>query len=195
MTARFIRQWPSLGFGMLVASYGLLAAFLAWGFTTPELDRAWRVIQHTREPDFAGLRASELQTLSAALRRHPGLARALAERSPAGFVEPSPDGCSCLPVSHLVLQPTPGQSLRVQLASRGDRAAFPLTVRLRGADLDRTLRFDAPAQMDFVLAPNQPPAPALLTVTRHTAGDPTALRCPVRVCIDAQSLVAGKAAP
>ncbi|MBN1611337.1 MAG: hypothetical protein JW940_32185 [Polyangiaceae bacterium] len=194
MSRRLAWQWPSFGFGILVASYGLLAAVLTWGFTTPELDRAWRVIQRTREPDFTGLRRSELQTLSAALQRHPGLAGALAQRSPVGFLEPSPDDCTAMPLSHLLVQPAPADSLRIDVAAHGDSSAFPLTVSLRGGGIDRTLRFEHPVQSSFVLSPGHPRVPILLTVTLATA-DATPPRRSVRVCIAGQAFASGEASP
>jgi hypothetical protein len=195
MSTRPAWQWPSLGFAILVTSYGLLAAFLSWGFATPELDRVWRILQRMPEPDFTALRPSELSTLSAALQRHPGLAAALAARSPVGFVEPSPDGCTRTSVSHLLIQPTRGTSLRIGVSSQGDANAFPLTVALRGPGIDRTLRFAGPAQTAFVLAPGQPPVPTLVTLTCATPSAATAPRRPVRVCIDGQALASGKASP
>jgi hypothetical protein len=195
MNRRFARRWPSLGFGVLVASYGLLAAFLAWGFSTPELDRVWRILQPTGESGFTRLGPSQLQTLSAALRRHPKLAGALTERSPVGFVEPSPGGCTRMPVSHLVLQPAPGQSLRIDVVSRGDSGAFPLTVSLGGAGVARALHFDAPGRQDFVLPRGRPQAPALLTLTLFAAHAPTAPQRSVQVCIDGQAVATEKTSP
>jgi hypothetical protein len=195
MSTRLAPKWPSPGFGILVASYALLVGFLAWGFATPELDRVWRTVQRMREPGFTLLRPSELQTLSDALRRHPTLALALAQRSPVGFIEPSPDGCTSAPVSHLLVQPAPGSPLRIEASARGASARFPLTVALRGEGIARTLRFDAPAHTDLVLPPDEPPVPTLVTVTVTAARAPTAPSSPVRLCIEGQALPPGKAAP
>lgn len=194
MSQRTAWQWPSLGFAILVSSYGLLAAFLAWGFATPELDRTWRVLQRLREADFVGLEPDEVETLSAALRRHPALSEALAERSPVGWIEPSLDGYTSSPVSHVLVRPTPGASLRIDVTCRGDSSAFPVTVELQGEGLDRTLRFDQPGQTDFLLPPGKPAVPTVATVRLTAARGASKPQLPVQISVGGQALGPGKPA-
>jgi hypothetical protein len=40
-----MRRLPSIGFVAVVLTYGSSVAFLAWGMTTPPLDRVW-VLHH-----------------------------------------------------------------------------------------------------------------------------------------------------
>jgi hypothetical protein len=195
MTQRAVSKLPSPGFGFLVSSYGVLAAFLAWGFATPQLDRATRIIQRMRESGFAGLRPTELETLSTALRRHPGLADALAERSPVGFIEPTSDGYSSLAVSHVLVRPVPGTALRIIVSCRGESGAFPLTLSFLGEGIAHTVRCDRPGQADFLLPQGQPHVPALLSVTLTTAAAASASRLDAQIAVDGQPDAPGTALP
>ena len=90
--SRKLGRRPSVGFVFLVSAHLLLISLLAWGYTTPELDRVWLIQQGMHRDNFDGLSAPDVQTIKTALRHYPDLPRAFIGRAPFGFVEPAEDG-------------------------------------------------------------------------------------------------------
>ena len=123
------RYRPSLGFGLLLASWASLAGLLGWGFSPPELDRVWWVVQRMKLDDFSGLTEAEAELITRAVQRRPELAAAFAGGSrPVGVVEPTQQGWTSLRHFHVVVHTQPPAPLRVSVECRGPAAAFPATV-------------------------------------------------------------------
>lgn len=143
---RGLRVLPSFGCMLVVAGYALLLAFLAWGYTRPELDRAWYILQHMQREGFAGLTQAESQVLEHLLKKHPQFSYALLGKNPIGFVEPTEDGWIALPHSHLAIQASPNLPLRVIVECRAPQGAYPINIVLETDGLQRKLQFLTDAQ-------------------------------------------------
>jgi hypothetical protein len=138
---------PSFGFLLLATSYALLVSFLAWGYTRPELERGWYILQNMQRDSFTGLAVSEVQTLKQLLQKYPQFARALIGRSPVGFVEPTDDGWLSLPEAHAVVQASsPGAALKVLVDCRAPQSAYPVSVTLEMSGLREVLDFTEDGQ-------------------------------------------------
>jgi len=120
----------SFGFLLLASSYGLLASFLAWGYTQPDLESGWYILQKMQRDNFTGLAPSDVQTLNRLLHKYPQFARALIGRSPVGFVEPTDDGWMSLPEAHAVVQASPSVPLKVLVDCRAPKSAYPVRVAI-----------------------------------------------------------------
>lgn len=132
---------PSFGFLLFVGSNCLLIAFLAWGYTRPDLERGWYILQKMHRADFEGLSVSEVQTLERLLRKHPQFSSALIGRNPLGFVEPTDDGWMSLPLAHIVVQSSPSTPLKVRVDCRAAKRAYPVTVTLEVSGSQEVLKF------------------------------------------------------
>jgi hypothetical protein len=144
----------------MLASYGLLIAFFAWGSCTPELDRAWHVLQGMRRDDFAGLAPAEAKVLSTELRRRPGFAQALVGHASVGWVEPTDSGWMALRRPHIVIQPNLASAMRISAECRAPGSAYPVTVTFGAPELRQVLRYEQDGRQSFDL-PAGPPARAL----------------------------------
>ena len=119
---------PSVGFVFLVSAHLLLISILAWGYTTPELDRVWLIQQGMHRDNFDGLSASDVQTIRTALRHYPGLPRAFIGHAPFGFVEPAEDGWVKLRQPHLITDGNIHGTISMVVDCRAPQMAFPVTV-------------------------------------------------------------------
>ena len=120
----------SFGFLLLATSYGLLVAFLAWGYAQPDLESGWYILQKMQRDNFTGLAPSDVQTLNRLLHKYPQFARALIGHSPVGFVEPTDDGWMSLPEAHAVVQASPSVPLKVLVDCRAPKSAYPVRVAI-----------------------------------------------------------------
>jgi hypothetical protein len=120
----------SFGFLLLASSYGILVSFLIWGYTQPDLESGWYILQKMQRDNFTGLAPSDVQTLNRLLRKYPQFARALIGRSPVGFVEPTDDGWMSLPEAHAVVQSSPSVPLNVLVDCRAPKSAYPVRVAI-----------------------------------------------------------------
>ena len=137
---------PSFGFLVLVISYGILVSFLAWGYTQPDLESGWYILQKMQRDDFTSLAPSDVQTLNQLLHKYPQFARALIGRSPLGFVEPSDDGWMSLPEAHAVVQASPSVPLKVLVDCRAPRSAYPVSVAIELSGSRLVLEFAEDSQ-------------------------------------------------
>ena len=151
---RSTRYWPSVGFVFMLASYTFLVSFFAWGARTPELDRAWHVLQGMNRDDFGGLTPAEAKLLSGELRRHPAFAQALIGRAPVAWVEPTDSGWMALRRPHVVVQPT--AAVRVSVECRAPGSAYPVTVTFAAPELRQVLRYERDGRQSFDLSAGQP---------------------------------------
>jgi hypothetical protein len=83
---------PSWGFVFLVSSHLLLISMLAWGYTKPELELVWLVLQRMQRDNFNGLSVPDARTIETSLKHYPELSRVFTGHAPIGFVEPTQDG-------------------------------------------------------------------------------------------------------
>jgi hypothetical protein len=177
---------PSIGFVVLVAAWTLLFAFLAWGMSTPRLQRVWQIEQRMQQPGFAGLDEAEAQALAQSLDSHPELAQALIGSKEAAFVEPTRGGFMGLRRAHLLIKPR-ATALRIWLQCRAPQATYPLRARFEGGSVSRQLSFERDERVSFDLSPTELAAPLLLrmSVDCATPDAAAAQRCELRVTAEA----------
>jgi hypothetical protein len=171
------RSWPSAGFVFMLASYGCFLAFFVWGARTPELDRAWHVLEGMKRDDFAGLAPTEARLLSTVLRRHPGFAQALIGRAPVGWVEPTESGWMALRRPHVVIQAKPARPLHISVECRAPRTAYPVTVTFVAPELHQVLRYERDGPQSFDLSAGHP-AQALWAEVELDSAHPAGARGP-----------------
>lgn len=126
--SRTIVRRPSVGFVFLVSAHLLLISMLAWGYTTPELDRVWLIQQRMHRDNFDGLLTLDAQAIRTALHDYPGLPRAFNGRAPLGFVEPTEDGWVKVHQPHLIVSGDNRGPVSVVVDCRAPQLAFPVTV-------------------------------------------------------------------
>ncbi len=144
------RSRPGAGFILLVAVTALVSAFFAWGFSEPDLDRLWflkqGIEQHRIVPD-----GEQLAFLDGMLRRHRVLADDVLDGTGAQLIEPTVEGWTPAPLTHLVVAPV-GDGTEITVECRS-AALHPVTVTLEARRLDRTLEFDDDGKLAFTIEP------------------------------------------
>jgi hypothetical protein len=119
---------PGAGFVLLIASWGGLAAFVAWGFREPDLDRAWRALQ-AADRGAAEVDAEDAEALDRSFARHPEIAFDRLGDSAVKFLGRTQGGWSRAPAAHVIVAPVPAQGLEIAVEARC-LAGGPATVRL-----------------------------------------------------------------
>jgi len=123
------RFLPGGGFVLLVASWGGLAAFLAWGLASPDLDRAWWILARA-DRGAVDLSEADAAVLARCIERHPELALDRLGGKRRKHLARTAGGWSAAPVSYFLALDGPEAGLPVTLEARGARA-WPLTVEVR----------------------------------------------------------------
>ncbi|MFH1532845.1 MAG: hypothetical protein ABIK09_19145 [Pseudomonadota bacterium] len=139
------RRIPRPGAGFLVITVGwiLVVAFLAWGLSTPLLDRVWRLTERMQAAAFRGLTGDEVADLEEAVGAHPDLGREILGRRVVRIVEPAPERWSALGRQHLLVSEgwRGDRILEVQTDLPPD--ALPLELHLTGPGVDETVEIEA----------------------------------------------------
>jgi len=158
------RLRPSAGFVLLIFSYSLLAVTLAWGFSTPELERIWALTQSMQRREFVGLTLKDVQLLKTALSHYPTLSRAFIGRAPLGFVEPTRDGWTSTPSPHIIANVPSAGPVNLQIECQSPPNSFPVTVIFERERERRELRFDENSRKDMEFHFSSPAKPELIPV-------------------------------
>ncbi len=156
---------PSIGFLLLVSSYSLLVATLAWGFSVPELERVWVIMQGMQRSQFRGLHAEEERTLKLALSHYPTLARAFIGRSPIGFAEPTQEGWASLAQLHMIRGPLSQANISLDMECEAPASDYPVTVLIDRAEGRQNLRFTESGHQKVEIGLGTPSTPELIPVT------------------------------
>ena len=156
---------PSVGFVFLVSSHLLLISMLAWGYTEPELDKVWLILQRMQRDNFNGLSALDAQTIRTSLHDYPGLPRVFIGRAPFGFVEPTLDGWANLSQSHLITDGTIHGMVPLAIECRAPHSVFPVTVSFDYEGHHQSLRFLDNGLQRFELQLDSTPRPAWVQVS------------------------------
>ncbi len=135
------RALPGGGFVLLVASWGGLAAFLAWGLAEPDLDRVWRIIERA-DQGAAELSAEDAEVLGRCIARHPELALARLGDKRAKHLARTSGGWSTGAVSYFLALRETRPGLRLAVEARCARR-YPLIVDVEVADRRCRLVYDA----------------------------------------------------
>ncbi len=167
-----IRRWPSGGFLLLVASHLLLVSVLVWGYSQPDLDRAWVILQDLHSEGFTGLSASDIHLLRRLLKRHPTLIRAILGNDSVGFVEPSDNGWTARSPANLVIQSSSGIRRSLVVECRAQPGAYPVTVSLESDTFRQSLQFSENGRQAFELVAEGPSYPTWAAVRIQTSARP-----------------------
>jgi hypothetical protein len=98
-------RWPSLSFVALVLAWSASLGFLAWGFTTPELDEIWQLRYELRAGRKANLSEAELAQLERALGAYPRLAEDWLDGARLGLLSAAEGGWLRAPGAVLLRAP------------------------------------------------------------------------------------------
>jgi hypothetical protein len=156
---------------------------LAWGYSQPDLDRVWPILQNMQRDGFTGLSAPEVQTLRKVLRQYPGFPRVLIGRASIGFVEPTKDGWISLRKPTLVSDGHSHGSLPLVVECRAPLLAFPVTVSFDQEGQRQNLRFSETGKQSLNLhgAPQLQPAWVQLSINPAQAESAQRLMPEIRV--------------
>ena len=163
---------PSLGFFTLVATALVTVAFFAWALVEPPLQRLTSVLNRRDHSDFAGFTADDIHVLRSALKRHPGLERALlGRRDPARFVEPTTAtrGFITLTTSHIALRGHRPEAMVMSFEVRGAADDFPITLSMLGLETVQKLVFEEPGKKSLTLRAREPERTSIVTLEIGTA--------------------------
>jgi len=144
------RHRPGAGFVLLVVVTALVSAFFAWGFMQPDLDRVWflkqRAEQHAIELD-----DEQLAFLDRMFRTYRVLADDVLDGTGAQLIEPTVEGWTPEPLTHLVVAPV-GEGREIEVECRS-AALHPVTVTFTAPRLEKTLSFDDDGTLSFRIEP------------------------------------------
>lgn len=164
------RYRPGGGFLLLIAVGALVVAFAVWGFRTPPLERAWRLLEQVDHGYV--LSADEVAFMDEALRAYPGITEDILDDAAVDLLEPDVEGFSLAPATHLLLAPIGATGRTFELTCRG-AARYPVTVSLNAPKLHKTLTFTAQGTKRLYIKGDQasagPEAPFLVTL--RVSGD------------------------
>lgn len=179
---------PSVGFVFVALSYTLLAATLAWGFSTPELDRVWRIMQSMQRLDFVEITSKDVQILKTALQHYPALPRAFIGRAPIGFVEPTRAGWMTHSRSHVITSAQPQHKLALNVECRAPANAFPVNVVFERDGVRQEIQFSTSGRQHVDLPLASPTKPEWIPVTiKSSAGSPGGESPQIRLDVQGQS--------
>jgi hypothetical protein len=186
--------WPSIGFLFLTASYLMLFSLLAWGYSTPDLERGWMTLQKMQRDNFAGFSETDVKTLAALLDKYPQFHKALIGRAEVGLVELTQEGWSSARDSHLVIRPSPPGAPNIEVECRAPKHAYPVVVRVEAPGFNKVISFaaDATQPLEWPRLSNARPIMAHVHVAPQQAPVSSSMRPEIRfkaVAADSQGVV------
>jgi hypothetical protein len=153
---------PSIGFSLVVVTYALLVAFFAWGLSTPDLDRIWRLHHELKIGRVYKLSKEDRQLLLSAMAKHPALAAALLDSGEAGIISANRDGWIDTPHVTIIRTPRSPANLRLVALVATPPQYIPYEVEIDGKGWERELSVQERGLMTIELPP--PPAqPEIVT--------------------------------
>lgn len=176
-------NWPSAGFFAIAIAYTTLVVLIAWGWQTPQLEKAFDILNKGDLDDNAEYSPKEIRILEQAWSRHPGFSRALLGKGSAKFVEPTqPGGWLSRASAHLAVKSEAEQPTRFALEARGDAGDFPIRVKLFGKGLERQVELLSPNEpKPLEWSPNDLKEPGILNIEVNPNRSATAPTWAVRV--------------
>jgi len=125
------RRRPTAGFVTVCIVYSALAAFFAWGLTTPDLDRVWTLHHELKSGRIGAPSKLDREVLARSMERHPELADALLREATIGLISSNMDGWIATSEATIV-RTRHSQTSAVQLEIASPDALLPITVELEG---------------------------------------------------------------
>jgi len=170
------RRLPSSGFVAVCATYLVAAAFLAWGFSTPPLERVWTLHHELKIGKLGAPNGSDRKLVQAALHRHADLAHALLPEGEIGLVSAHNDGWIATPEATIVRTPAARDRV-LKLDVETPRDLLPFTVDVRGDGWRKSANVTQHGSYELDL-PAAHPGPELILVRlkgRDLRDDPSVL--------------------
>jgi hypothetical protein len=177
-------QRPSLGFSLVVLTYGLTLAFFAWGLGTPPLDRVWQLHHELKIGRVYKLEQVDRELLLSSMARHPALAAALLPSGQIGIISAHRDGWIDTPHVTIIRTPRSSATLRIVLNVQTPPQHIPYAIEVDGTGWERKLAVESRGVVTIDLPP-PPRAPELVTLRLVGDGfraDPSSLG--VRISFD-----------
>jgi hypothetical protein len=180
---------PSIGFAMIVLTYGLCVAFFAWGLSTPPLDRVWWLHHELKIGSLYKLEREDRELLLSAMARHPALGNALLPSGQVGIISAHRDGWVDTPHVTIIRTPRSAKALRIVLDIQTPPQNIPYELEIDGLSAggthwEKELQIQARG-VTTVDLPAPPPLPELVTLKfkgQRLRADPSSLG--VRVTFD-----------
>lgn len=174
---------PSLGFSLVVLTYGLTLAFFAWGLSTPPLDRVWLLHHELKVGRVYKLAKEDRELLLSAMARHPALAAALLPAGQTGIISANRDGWIDTPHATIIRTPR-SAAARIVLDIQTPPQHIPYEIEVDGTGWEREITIHARG-VTLIDLPAPPPVPELITIKLkgdELRADPSSLG--VRVTFD-----------
>jgi hypothetical protein len=125
------RRRPTTGFVTVCAVYAAVAAFFAWGLSTPDLDRVWMLHHQLKTGRVGAPGERDRAVLIRSMTRHPALAGALLREGDIGLISSNMEGWIATAQATIVrTKRAAAQDLQLDIASPD--ALLPITVELQG---------------------------------------------------------------
>lgn len=170
-------RWPSAGFVAVWLTYGLVAVFFVWGFSTPPLDRVWSLAQGLKTGQIQRLKARDRATLSSSLVRYPALAGSLLDEREIGIISANNDGWIATPTATILRTPKSGgqRTLRLDVQTAVD--LIPFEILVRGESFEKTVAVTGQGRLDIPLpeATTQPEIFEVRVRGKKFSADPSVL--------------------
>ncbi len=133
---------PSAGFVALCSVYAALAAFFAWGLSTPDLDRAWILHHELKAGHLGAPHGKDRELLTRAMSRHEELAHALLSEGEIGLISSHSEGWLTTTEATIVRTPkADARYLALEVAT--PREHFPIAVDVQGHGWSKHLAVDS----------------------------------------------------
>jgi hypothetical protein len=160
----------------MCATYVLAAVFLAWGFTTPALDRVWTLHHELKIGKLGAPNGSDRKLVQSALHRHGELAHALLPEGEIGLVSAHNDGWIATPEATIVRTPAArARVLRLDVETPRDLLPFTVDVRGEGWRKQAKVAQHGSYELDLPKAPAEPELILVRLKGRDLRDDPSVL--------------------
>jgi hypothetical protein len=167
---------PSLGFAVVILTYVSTTAFLAWGFTTPPLDRISVLDHQLKIGEVWELPEEDVELLQGALLQYKGLATALLSDAEVGVVSAQREGWIETPEVTIIRTNKSEEFKFIELDVQTPEKYLPIKVNARGASWKDKLHIDREGVYTLALPPTaQPELISLKLKGKDLRADPSVL--------------------
>lgn len=125
------RRRPTAGFVTVCLVYAAVAAFFAWGMSTPDLDRVWTLHHQLKSGRLGAPSARDRGVLIRSMERHPELAGALLREANIGLISSNSEGWIATSEA-TILRTKQAHAGAMQLEIASSDALLPIQVELEG---------------------------------------------------------------
>lgn len=170
------RKHPSAGFLAVCATYLLAFAFLAWGLSTPALDRVWTLHHELKVGRRGAPKDGDLARLREALERHPSLSGALLPEGQIGLISAHREGWLETPEATILrTAKSKERLLRIEVGTPLD--LLPFAIDLDGKGFEERVQATEHGVLELTLPPTKGKAELLVLRLRgkKLRADPSVL--------------------